>query len=179
MTKQERVPNRKETISSTNGVGKTGQPYAQECKWIIFLHHIKDKLKDLNVREEPINIREENTGSTLFDFSHSIFLIGMYQRARVTKAKTNYWDFPRIKIFCSENERVEKTKIQPTQWEKIFANVASGKEPVSKFYTEVIKFNTPNQIIQASNKKQEQTFLHRRHTDSQYTQDKSLNISCH
>ena len=28
-----------EKVSSTNGVGKTGQPHAKEWNWTIFLHH--------------------------------------------------------------------------------------------------------------------------------------------
>ena len=54
----------------------------------------------------------------------------------------NYWDFIKIKSFCTAEETVDKTKRQPTEWEKIFANGTSDKGLVSKIYKELIKLNT-------------------------------------
>ena len=56
--------------------------------------------------------------------------------------KMNYWDLIRIKSLCTANETISKTKRQPTEWEKIFANDISDKELVSKIYKELIKLNT-------------------------------------
>ena len=39
-------------------------------------------------------------------------------------------------------ETISKTKRQPTEWEKIFANDISDKGLVSKIYKELIKVNT-------------------------------------
>ena len=63
-------------------------------------------------------------------------------KARETKAKMNYWDFIKIKSFCTAKETVKKTKRQPTELEKIFANVLSDKGLVSKIYKELIKLNS-------------------------------------
>ena len=63
--------------------------------------------------------------------------------ARETKAKINYWDFIKIKNFCTTQETINKTKRQPTEWEKIFANDISDKRLVPKIYTELVKINTP------------------------------------
>ena len=54
----------------------------------------------------------------------------------------NYWDFIKIKSFCTAKETVNKTKRQPAEWEKIFANDISDKGLVSKIYKELIKLNT-------------------------------------
>ena len=99
-------------------------------------------MKDLNVRQETIKILEENTGSNLFDISHSNFLLDMSPKARETKAKMNYWDFIKIKSFCTAKETINKTKRQPTESEKIYAHDISDKELVSKIYKELIKLNT-------------------------------------
>ena len=78
-------------------------------------------MKDLNVRQEAIRIIE-NTGSNLFDLGQSNFLLDMSLKARETKVKMNYWDLLKIKSFYTMKETLSKTKRQPTEWEKIFAN---------------------------------------------------------
>ena len=54
----------------------------------------------------------------------------------------NYWDFIEIKSFCTAKERVNKTKRQWTEWEKIFINCISDKGLVYKIYKELSKLNT-------------------------------------
>ena len=54
----------------------------------------------------------------------------------------NYWDFIKMKSFCTAKETVDKTKRQPTEWEKIFANDITDKGLVSKIYKELLKLNT-------------------------------------
>ena len=91
-------------------------------------------IKNLTVRQKAIKILEENTGSNLFDISHSNFLLDMSPGARDTKAKVNYWDFIKTKRSCRVKDTVNKTKKQCTEWEKIFANDISDKGLVSKIY---------------------------------------------
>ena len=91
-------------------------------------------MKDLNVRQESIKILEENTGNTLFELGHSNFLQDTSTKVKETKAKMNYWDFIKIRSFCTAMDTVNKTKRQPTEWEKIFANDVSDKGLVSKIY---------------------------------------------
>ena len=92
------------------------------------------------MKQESIKILEENTGNTLFELGYSNFLQDM--KARETKVKMNYWDLIKIKSFCTAKETVNKTKRQPTEWEKIFANDISDKGLVSKIHKELIKLNT-------------------------------------
>jgi len=99
-------------------------------------------MKDLNVRQESIQILEENIGSNLFYISHSNFFQDTSPKARETKVKMNFWDFIKIKSFCTAKETVNKTKRQPTEWEKIFANDTTDKGLVSKIYKELLKLNT-------------------------------------
>ena len=106
-------------------------------------------MKDLNLRQESIKILEENTGNILFELGHSNFLQDTSMKARETKAKMNYWDLIKIKSFCTAKETVNKTKRQPTEWEKIFANDISDKGLVSKIYKELIKLNSKKQTIQS------------------------------
>ena len=97
-------------------------------------------MKHLNVRQESIKI-QENSGNTLFELVHSKFLQGTSMKAKETKAKMNYWDFIKIRSFCTAKGTVNKTKRQPTEWE-MFAKDVSDKGLVSKIYKELLKLNT-------------------------------------
>ena len=50
-------------------------------------------MKDLNVRQEAIEILEEKAGKgkNIFDLGCSNFLLNTSPEARETKAKMNYW----------------------------------------------------------------------------------------
>ena len=87
-------------------------------------------MKDLNVRQESIQILKENTSSNLFDLGHSNQT--HFSEARRTKAKMNYWDFIKIKSFHTAKETINKTKRQPTEWGKIFVNDTSDKGLIFK-----------------------------------------------
>ena len=99
-------------------------------------------MKDLNVRQEVIRILKEKTCYNLFDIGCSNFLLDTSPEARETKAKMNYWDLIKIKSFCTAKETISKTKRQPTEWKKIFANDISDKGLVSKISKELLKLNT-------------------------------------
>ena len=50
------------------------------------------------------------------------------------KAKINKWDLIKLKRFCTTKETISKVKRQPSEWEKIIANEATDKQPISKIY---------------------------------------------
>ena len=90
-------------------------------------------IKDLKGLSEITKLLEENIGSTLFDIGlSSIFSNTMSSQAWDTKEKLNKWDYIRLKSFCQAKETMDKTKRQPTNWEKILANRVSDKQLISK-----------------------------------------------
>ena len=123
-------------------------------------------IKDLNMRPETIKILEDSTGSNLSDVSNGNIFLDMSPEAREIKAKINYWDYIKIK-FCTAKETINKTKRQPTEWEKVFANDITGKGPVSKMYKELLKLNTQktNNPAKKMGRRHELTLLQRRHTN--------------
>ena len=55
--------------------------------------------------------------------------------------KTNKWDPMKLKSFCKAKETTNKMKIQPSEWEKIFANEPMDKGLISKIYKQLIQLN--------------------------------------
>ena len=57
------------------------------------------------------------------------------------KAKINKWDLMKLKIFGTAKETIVKTKRQPSEREKIFANESMDKGLISKIYKQHMKLN--------------------------------------
>ena len=47
----------------------------------------------------------------------------------------------KVKSFCTSKETINKTKRQPSEWEKIFANESTDKGLISKIYKQPIQIN--------------------------------------
>ena len=47
----------------------------------------------------------------------------------------------KLQSFCTAKETINKMKIQPSEWEKIFANEATDKALISKIYKQVMQLN--------------------------------------
>ena len=47
----------------------------------------------------------------------------------------------KLKSFCTAKETTNKTKRQPSEWEKVFANEATDKGLISKTYKQLMQLN--------------------------------------
>ena len=146
MTKQKRVPNGKKDSLFSKWCWENWTSTCRKMKLDHFLTaytKINSKwVEDLSVRQETIKTLAEKTGNNLFDLSRSNFLLDTSPKARELKAKMNYWDLTKIKAFCPAKEKINKTKSQLMEWEKILANDISDKGLVSKIYKELTKLHT-------------------------------------
>ena len=107
-------------------------PYTNiNSKWIM----------DLHVRPDTIKLLEENIWRTLHDINHSKIFFDPPPREMEIKTKINKWDLMKVKSFCTAKESINKTKRQPSEWEKIFANKSTDKGLVSKIYKQLMQLN--------------------------------------
>ena len=104
-------------------------------------------LKDLKIRHDTIKLLEENTGKMFSTINCISVFLGQSPKAIQIKAKINKWDLVKCISFCTAKGTIIKVKIQPMEWEKIFANNATDKGLISKVYTQLLQFNnkTPKQ----------------------------------
>ena len=73
-----------------------------------------------------------------------------HPKAKEIKAKINKWDLIKLKSFCTAMETIGKTKRQPAEWEKIFANDMRDKGLISKIYKQLMQLNIKKIIINQS-----------------------------
>ena len=57
------------------------------------------------------------------------------------KTKINKWDLMKLKSFGKTKEIINNTKMQSTEWEKIFVNEATNKGLISKIYKQLMQLN--------------------------------------
>ena len=133
------------TVSSAGGAGKTGQRHAEEGTWTPFSHQTQHKLK---MGERPKhktgshqNPRGESRRKPLWPRPQQL-LTQHVSRGKGNKSKNELLGPHENKDFCTAKETMSKTKRQPMEWEKIFANNILDKGLGSKVYKELIKLNT-------------------------------------
>ena len=109
-------------------------PYLSPCtklksKWI----------KDLNIKSAILNLIEEKVGSTLERIGTENHFLNITPVAQTLRETINKWDLLKLKSFCKAKDMVNKTKRQPTEWEKIFTNPTLDRGLISKIYKQLTK----------------------------------------
>ena len=90
----------------------------------------------------------------------------------------NYCHFIKIRSFCTAKNTVNKTKRQPTEWEKIFAKDVSDKGLVYKIYKELLKLNTKETNNPIMKWAKDMKSHRGRHRHGQHAHEKMLCITC-
>ena len=74
-----------------------------------------------------IRFLEENMGKTFSDINHSNVFLDQSPKAIEIKTKIYKWDLIKLTSFGTAKETINKTKRQPTDWEKISADGVTNK----------------------------------------------------
>ena len=94
------------------------------------------------------------------------------------KTEIKKWDLIKLESFCTAKETINEMKRPCSEWQKIFAKLATDKGLISKVYKQLMQLNIkkkkkPNQKMDIKSK---QTFLQRRHTDGLKAHEKMFTL---
>ena len=68
------------------------------------------RLKGLNIRQDTIELLEENIGKTVSDINLTNVFSGQSPKATEIKAKINQWYLIKLTSFCTAKETMKKNK---------------------------------------------------------------------
>jgi hypothetical protein len=116
-------------------------PYTKlKSKWI----------KDLQIKPETLKLIEENVGKSMEHMgTGEKKILNRTAMACAIRSRIDNWDLLKLQRFCKAKDNVNKTKRQPTDWEKIFTNPKSDRELISNIYIVFKKLHSrePNNHI--------------------------------
>jgi hypothetical protein len=142
LTKELKSSSGKKTAFSTNGAGSTGAQHLEECKLphsYLLVTKLKSKwIKDLHMKPDTLNLIE--------DSASNIWIRENFQNrtpmAYGLRSTIEKWELIKFQSFCKTKDTVNRTKRQPTHWEKIFANPTTNKGLISNIYKVLKKLDS-------------------------------------
>ena len=88
-------------------------------------------------------------GKSLEDMGTGEKFLNRTAMACAVRSRIDKWDLIKLQSFCKAKDTVNRTKWQPTDWEKIFTNPTSDRGLISNIYKELKKLDSrePNNPI--------------------------------
>ena len=84
-------------------------------------------IKDLHIRPDTLNLIEEKVGKSLEHMGTGENFLNRTLMTYALRSTIDKWDLIKLQSFCKAKDTVNRTKQQPTNWEKIFTNPTSNR----------------------------------------------------
>jgi hypothetical protein len=103
-------------------------------------------IKELHIKPKTLKLREEKVEKSIKDMGTGKKFLNRTPMACAVRSRIHKWDLKKFQSFCKAKDTVNRTKRQPTNWKKIFANPQSDRGLISNIYKELKKLDsrTPN-----------------------------------
>ena len=118
-----------------------------------FLSHckkLKSKwIKDFHIKPDTLKFREEKVGKSFEHMGTGEIFLNRTPTVYALRSRINKWDLIKLQSFCKAKDNANRTKWQPTVWEKIFTNHTSDRGLIINIYKELKKLDSrkPNTPI--------------------------------
>jgi hypothetical protein len=129
-----------------------GSQHVEECKFLSPCTKLKFKwIKDLHIKPDTLKALEKKVGKSLKHMDTGRKFLNRPPMACAVRSRIDKWDLIKLQSFCKAKDTVNKTKRQPTDWEKIFTNPTSDRGLISSIYKEPKKLYSrePNNPIKS------------------------------
>jgi hypothetical protein len=93
-------------------------------------------IKDLHIKPDTLKLIEEEVGKNLKHMGTGEKFLNRTQMACAVRSRIDKWDLINLQNFYKAKNTVNKTKRQPTDWEKIFITPTFNRELISNIYKE-------------------------------------------
>ena len=84
-------------------------------------------IKDLQIKPDTLQLIEENGWMNLEYMCTGKKFLNRTPMAYVLRTRIYKWDLTKLQSFCKAKDMINRTKQQPTNWEKNFTNPACNK----------------------------------------------------
>jgi hypothetical protein len=98
--------------------------------------------KDLYIKPHTLNPTEEKVRRSLKHISTGENFLNRTPIAYALTSRIDKWDLIKLQNVCKKKDTVNRTKWQPTDWEKIFTNPTSNRGLISNIYKELKKLES-------------------------------------
>ena len=88
-------------------------------------------IKDLHIKPDTLKLIEKKLGKTLEDMGTVEKFLKRTPITYALRSRIDKWDLIKLQSFCKAKDTVQRTKRQPTNWEKIFTNLISDRGLIS------------------------------------------------
>ena len=104
-------------------------------------------IDELHINPETLKLIEEKVENSLEDMGTGEKFLDRTAMACAVRSRFDKWDLIKLQSFYKAKDAVNKTKKQPTDWEKIFTNPTSNRKLISNIFKELTldsrESNTP------------------------------------
>jgi hypothetical protein len=101
----------------------------------------------LHIKPETMKLIEEKVGKILEDMGTGEKSLNITAMACAVISRIDKWDLLKLQSFCKAKDTFNKTKMPPTDWERIFTYPKSDRGIISIIYKEL---KTPEKQITPS-----------------------------